>query len=69
MPVPCDATDFTFKQREGKVNYVADDDVILWEIPYLKGEELIVMNYNFKLPSLISPNREDYKNEPIKIDF
>ena len=41
----------------------------MWEIPYLKGEELIVMNYKFKLPSLVSSNREDYKNEPIKIDF
>jgi AP-1 complex subunit mu len=27
------------------------------------------MEYNFKLPTLVSPNREAYKTEPVKIDF
>lgn len=35
----------------------------------MKGENLCLIEFNYKLPSLISPNREDYKNEPLKIDF
>lgn len=38
-------------------------------IPYVKGETLIALEFDYKLPSLVSPNRENYKNEPIKIDF
>ena len=27
------------------------------------------LEFSHKLPSLVSPNRDDFKNEPIKIDF
>jgi len=49
--------------------YNKETNCINWEISYLQGEEIIFLEYNYKLPSLVSPNREDYINEPITIQF
>ena len=54
VPIPCDATNPVIKSREGIVKYSLDNDCIEWEIPYLRGEELIVMDYSFRLPTFVS---------------
>lgn len=54
IPIPCDSHDPQFKTREGSLEYLGEIDCICWTIPYLKGEELLTMDYSFKLPTLIS---------------
>ena len=69
IPVPCDAINVTFKSKENKIKYTAENNCILWEIPYLQGEEIVFLEYKYRLPTLISPNRDDYKNEPVEVEF
>ena len=56
IPIPCDSKNPHFKSREGNLEYLSDQDCICWTIPYLKGEELLTMDYSFKLPTLVSRN-------------
>ncbi len=54
IPVPCDSLNPEMKSREGSVKYSPDEDKIVWKIPYLKGEDIVSLDYKFKLPTLIS---------------
>jgi AP-1 complex subunit mu len=54
IPIPCDSKNTKFKTREGTVDYLSDQDCICWSIPFLKGEELLTMEYSFSLPTLVS---------------
>lgn len=54
IPIPCDSKNVSFKSREGSLEYLGEVDCICWTIPYLKGEELLTMDYCFKMPTLVS---------------
>lgn len=65
VPLPCDAVDVKMESRDGYVEYSSEKDSIKWNIKHLKGEELMILKYKYKLPSLISPDRNKYKSIPI----
>lgn len=54
IPTPCDAMDFEMKTKEGTAKYEPKSDCIEWEIPFMKGENLVIMDFNYRLPSLVS---------------
>lgn len=54
IPTPCDAIDFDIKQRDGTAEFNPKNDLIEWKVPFFKGENLISLEFGYRLPSLVS---------------
>lgn len=69
IPIPPDAFNPDFSATAGAVSYYPDDDSIIWQIPNFVGELDIRMKTRMQLPTIVSPEREQYKNKPTKLTF
>eukprot|EP01016_Furgasonia_blochmanni_P013702 TRINITY_DN1701_c0_g1_i6.p1 TRINITY_DN1701_c0_g1~~TRINITY_DN1701_c0_g1_i6.p1 ORF type:complete len:440 (+),score=89.87 TRINITY_DN1701_c0_g1_i6:68-1387(+) len=69
VPVPCDVQSPTFKTAHGTVNYISDRDAMAWSIKQFPGQKEMLMKASFALPSISSPDRENYTKVPININF
>lgn len=69
VPIPPDAFNPDFTAAAGVVSYYPDNDSIIWQIPDFVGEQDIRMKTRMQLPTIISPDRDNYKNKPIKLTF
>ena len=69
VPIPPDAFNPDFSAAAGVVSYYPDDDSIIWQIPNFVGEQDIRMRTRMQLPTIVSPERDVYKNKPIKLTF
>merc|ERR1712050_283917 len=69
IPVPTDAFGPTFKTANGTVNYFPDEDAIIWQVASFPGESEYKMKSQMNLPTIVSPNRDNYKKLPTKLTF
>eukprot|EP00823_Brevimastigomonas_motovehiculus_P001328 TRINITY_DN11851_c0_g1_i1.p1 TRINITY_DN11851_c0_g1~~TRINITY_DN11851_c0_g1_i1.p1 ORF type:complete len:424 (+),score=70.72 TRINITY_DN11851_c0_g1_i1:50-1321(+) len=68
IPVPSDADSPSFKGSIGKVEYVPDQDCIVWKIKQFQGQKEYLMRAHFGLPS-VSAEENDQKKPPISVKF
>mmetsp|Transcript_26607 Transcript_26607/g.30787 ORF Transcript_26607/g.30787 Transcript_26607/m.30787 type:complete len:431 (-) Transcript_26607:38-1330(-) len=69
IPVPCDAQNPALKSDTGTVEYIPDKDAILWSLKTFTGQKEIVMRGNFSLPTVVSPDRDNFSKIPITVAF
>lgn len=69
VPIPPDAFNPDFNAAAGVVSYYPDNDSIIWQIPNFVGEQDIRMKTRMQLPTIVSSERDNYKNKPLKLTF
>jgi len=69
IPVPDDAEHPTFKAAVGTVSYVPDREAMCWTHKQFAGQREYMMNASFRLPTVVSPNREKFSRTPITLTF
>lgn len=69
VPIPTDAFNPDFSAAAGVVSYYPDNDSIIWQIPNFVGEQDLRMKTRMQLPTIVSPDRDVYKNKPISLTF
>ena len=69
IPVPCDVFSPGFKLPNGVVNYIPEKDAMVWTISEFPGQTTMIMEANFSLPSIKSPERDNFLKVPIRIEF
>jgi len=69
IPVPCDAQSPTFKTANGTVSYIPDRDAMVWTLKQFPGQKEMVMKATFALPSILSPDRDNFQKIPLNIVF
>ena len=69
IPVPCDAQNPVFQIAVGSVKYFPEKDAMIWTIPEFPGQNTMVMSASFNLPTIKSPERDNFLKVPIKIEF
>jgi len=69
IPVPCDAENPTFNTEHGSAVYSPDNDAIKWELREFAGQREVTMEAAFHLPSIPSPERENFTKLPITVNF
>ena len=69
IPVPCDAQSPVFKTPNGFIDYLPDKDCMVWNIREFPGQSDVSMTANFSLPSVKSPERDNFVKLPIQIEF
>ncbi len=69
IPVPCDAQGPSFKTATGSIEYLPDKDCMAWAIKEFPGQSDLTMSASFSLPSVKSPERDNFVKLPIQIEF
>eukprot|EP01017_Pseudomicrothorax_dubius_P036380 TRINITY_DN5201_c0_g1_i10.p2 TRINITY_DN5201_c0_g1~~TRINITY_DN5201_c0_g1_i10.p2 ORF type:complete len:433 (-),score=133.73 TRINITY_DN5201_c0_g1_i10:1826-3124(-) len=69
IPVPCDAQAPTFRCGNGTVRYIPDRDSMAWSIKQFQGQKELLMKATFSLPTVVSPDRDNFKKAPISLQF
>lgn len=69
IPVPCDAQTPSFQGANGVIEYLPDKDCMVWNIREFPGQSDISMSATFSLPSVKSPERDNFIKIPIQIEF
>ena len=69
IPVPCDAQSPSFKAGNGLIEYLPDRDCMVWNIKEFPGQSDLSMSASFSLPSVTSPERDNFLKVPIQIEF
>lgn len=69
VPIPSDAFNPDFTAGAGVVSYYPDEDAIIWQISNFVGEQDIRMKTRMQLPTVVSAERYNFKNKPIKLTF
>ena len=69
IPVPCDAQSPNFKSATGSIEYLPDKDCMVWAIKEFPGQSDLTMTASFSLPSVKSPERDNFVKLPIQIEF
>jgi AP-1 complex subunit mu len=69
IPVPSDVQSPSFKCGTGTVTYTPDTNSMLWSIKQYPGQRDITMEATYALPSIVSPERNNYTKIPISVNF
>lgn len=69
IPVPCDAHSPNYKANNGVMEYFPDRDCMVWKIKEFPGQSDISLNATFSLPTVKSPERDNFVKLPIQIEF
>lgn len=69
IPVACDVQKPIFEAFQGYVEYEAEKDCVVWYIDEFEGISEFSMTAKFKLPSIASGERENYKKMPLELEF
>lgn len=69
IPVPCDVFSPNFRLPNGNVKYFPEKDAMVWNIPEFSGQSTMIMEAYFSLPSIKSPERDNFLKVPIRIEF
>lgn len=69
IPVPCDAQNPVFKPNSGTVKYFPDKDAMLWTLKEFPGRKEYLMSAVLTLPTVKSPDRENFAKVPIEINY
>ncbi|MES1910954.1 MAG: AP-1 complex subunit mu-1 [Cercozoa sp. M6MM] len=76
VPVPDDADSPHFRTTCGEVDYVPEDNAIVWHIPQFRGQDEFLMRAHFGLPSITAADAGDddqdelaFRQRPIRIHF
>ena len=69
IPIPGDAFNPDFNCESGVVSYYPDEDCIIWQVPTFVGEAEMHMKTRMSLPTVVSSERNNYKNKPLKLSF
>lgn len=68
IPVQADADSPKFKTSTGKVEYLPEKNVFVWNIKTFQGQKEYLMRAHFGLPSIVSEEAEKVQ-QPISVDF
>eukprot|EP01094_Clydonella_sp_ATCC50884_P010659 TRINITY_DN2044_c0_g1_i1.p1 TRINITY_DN2044_c0_g1~~TRINITY_DN2044_c0_g1_i1.p1 ORF type:complete len:430 (-),score=176.31 TRINITY_DN2044_c0_g1_i1:306-1595(-) len=68
IPVPEDADSPKFKASIGKVEYVPEDNVVVWKIKQFQGRKEYLMRAHFGLPSITNEENADDR-PPVTVNF
>lgn len=69
IPVPNDLKNPIFKTMVGNVNYLPDQDSIVWIINDLKGQTEIHLKLHFNVPTIRINNADKHLKKPIAVKF
>ncbi len=69
MPVPEDVENPHFTSPTGSATYVPESNALKWTIKQFAGHKEYVLNAEFKLPTMESPKRNNYKKMPTNVKF
>jgi len=69
VPVPADADSPGFRHNIGKVEYIPEQNAIVWKIKQFQGHKDYIMRAHFGLPSVSADEEPAWKKEPIRVKF
>ncbi len=69
VPVPEDVENPHFTSPTGSATYVPESNALKWTIKQFAGHKEYVLNAEFKLPTMESPKRNNYKKMPTNVKF
>jgi len=69
IPVPSDVQAPNLKASTGEANYNPDNNNMVWKIKQFPGQREINMEATFSLPSIASPERNNFNKIPISLNF
>jgi len=69
IPVPSDVQAPNLKASTGEAAYNPDNNNMVWKIKQFPGQREINMEATFSLPSIASPERNNFNKIPISLNF
>lgn len=69
VPVPTDVQTPQLKCSSGNVSYSPDNNCMVWVIKQFAGQREYTMEGSFNLPSIASPDRNNFSKIPISLNF
>jgi AP-1 complex subunit mu len=69
IPVPSDVQAPSLKASSGTAVYNPDNNNMVWTIKQFPGQREITMEGTFSLPSIASPERNNFNKVPISLNF
>lgn len=69
IPVPNDLKNPVFKTLVGNVNYLPDQDCILWLLKDFRGQSEIHLKLQFNVPTIRGSDTDKHLKKPISVKF